>query len=410
MKAEIISTGTELLLGQITDTNSPYLATELPTLGIDLYWITHVGDNQVRIVEALRRAWERSDIIITTGGLGPTEGDITREAIAELMGEPLEIDRETLEGLRGIFSKLGIEMPQRNIKQANIIPSARAIPNAVGTAPGWWVEREGKIILALPGPPWEMQRMWLNEVKPKLEQKVGGEVIISRIIKTAGIPEAKLDEMVSPLLSSTNPTLALYAKMDGIQLRLTAKSHERAEAEAMIAQAEYRLKAILGQAIWGFDEDALEVLTGNMLREKKLSLATMESCTGGLLASTITDVPGSSDYFKGGLVAYSARAKAVFGVDTELLAQKGTVDPEVAAAMAKAARLKLEADIGIGVTGVAGPSEIEGKPVGTVYIAIDGGNSKKIAFSARYWPRRPLVKRQAVISALFKLRQLLLNW
>jgi nicotinamide-nucleotide amidase len=410
MKAEIISTGTELLLGQITDTNSPYLAAELPTLGIDLFWITHVGDNQSRIVEALKRAWERSDIIITTGGLGPTEGDITREAIAELMGEPLEIDREILEGLRSLFSKLGVEMPQRNVKQANIIPSARAIPNAVGTAPGWWVERESKIILALPGPPWEMQRMWLNEIKPKLEQKLSGEVIISRIIKTAGIPEAKLDEMVSPLLSSTNPTLALYAKIDGIQLRLTAKSPKRAEAEKMIAQAEARLKDILGQAIWGFDEDALEVLTGNMLRERKLSLVTMESCTGGLLASTITDVPGSSDYFKGGLVAYSARAKASFGVDAKLLAQKGTVDPEVAAAMAKAARLRLEADIGIGVTGVAGPAEIEGKPVGTVYIAIDGGGSKKSSFSALYPPRRPLVKLQAVISALFKLRQLLLNW
>jgi nicotinamide-nucleotide amidase len=252
--------------------------------------------------------------------------------------------------------------------------------------------------------------MWSKEIKPGLEQKLSGEVIISRIIKTAGIPEAKLDEMVSPLLSSTNPTLALYAKMDGIQLRLTAKSRERAKAEELIAQAESRLKAILGQAIWGFDEDALEVLIGNMLRERKLILATMESCTGGLLASTITDVPGSSDYFKGGLVAYSAQTKAAFGVDAQLLAQKGTVDPDVAAAMARAARIKLEADIGIGITGVAGPAEIEGKPVGTVYIAIDGGDNKKSSFSALYPPRRPEVKRRAVVSALFKLRQLLLKW
>jgi len=409
MKAEIISTGTELLLGQITDTNSPYLAAELPSLGIDLYWITQVGDNQLRIVEALRRAWERSDIIIVTGGLGPTEGDLTREAIAEFLGEEMKLDPQIVEALKGMFCKLGVEMPQRNIKQANIIPSACAILNAVGTAPGWWVEREGKIILALPGPPWEMQRMWSQEMKHRLEQKLSGEVIISRIIKTAGIPEAKLDEMVSPLLSSTNPTLALYAKMDGIQLRLTAKTRQRAEAEEMIAQAEARLKAILGQAIWGFDDDILEVLISNMLRERKLSLATMESCTGGLLASTITDVPGSSDYFKGGLVAYSAQAKAAFGVDAKLLAQKGTVDPDVAAAMAKTARLKLEADIGIGITGVAGPSEIEGKPVGTVYIAIDAGD-KKSAFSALYPPRRPEVKRRAVVSALFKLRHLLLNW
>jgi nicotinamide-nucleotide amidase len=408
MKAEIISTGTELLLGQITDTNSPYLAAELPLLGIDLYWITQVGDNQSRIVETLRRAWGRSDIVIMTGGLGPTEGDITREAIAEFLGEEMKLDPQIVEDLRSMFRKLGVEMPQRNIKQANMIPSACAIPNTVGTAPGWWVEREGKIIVALPGPPWEMQRMWTKEVKPRLEQKPSGEMIISRIIKTAGIPEAKLDEMVSPLLSSTNPTLALYAKMDGIHLRLTAKSHERAKAEQMIAQTESKLKAILGQAIWGFDEDILEVLIGNMLRERRLSLATMESCTGGLLASTITDVPGSSDYFKGGLVAYSAQTKAAFGVDAKLLAQKGTVDPDVAAAMAKAARLKLEADIGIGITGVAGPTEVEGKPVGTVHIAIDAGK-KKNSFSALYWPRRTEVKRRAVVSALFKLRQLLLN-
>jgi nicotinamide-nucleotide amidase len=409
LKAEIISTGTELLLGQITDTNSPYLASELPLLGIDLYWITQVGDNKSRIVEALKRAWERSDIIIITGGLGPTEGDITRDAIADFLGEEMHVDSETLKRLKSFFQKLGIEMPERNIKQAFIIPSAKTIPNSQGTAPGWWVEREGKIILALPGPPWEMQTMWSKEVKPKLSKKLGGEVIVSRIIKTAGIPEAQLDEMVSPLLSSTNPTLALYAKIDGIQLRITAKARQRAEAEKMIAQMESKVQAILGQAIWGFDDDALEVLVGNMLRERNLSLATMESCTGGLLASTITDVPGSSDYFRGGLVAYSAQVKAAFGVDAALLAQKGTVDPEVAAAMAKVARLRLDADIGIGITGVAGPTEIEGKPVGTVHIAIDAGK-KKSSFSALYPPRRGEVKRRAVISALFKLRQLLLNW
>jgi len=409
MKAEIISTGTELLLGQITDTNSPYLASELPSLGIDLYWITQVGDNKARIVEALKRAWGRSDIIIVTGGLGPTEGDVTREAIAESLGEEMHIDSRTVKRLESFLQKLGIAMPHRNIKQAYIIPSAKAITNSQGTAPGWWVEREGKIILALPGPPWEMQIMWSKEVKPKLSKKLGGEVIISRVIKTAGIPEAKLDEMVSPLLSSTNLTLALYAKIDGIQLRLTAKSTDRAKAEEMIAQIESKLKAILGQAIWGFDDDVLEVLVGSMLREHKLSLATMESCTGGLLASTITDVPGSSDYFKGGLVAYSAQTKASFGVDAKLLTRKGTVDPDVAAAMAKAARIRLQADVGIGITGVAGPSEIEGKPVGTVYIAIDS-TSKSSEFSALYPPRRAEVKRRAVISALFKLRQFLLNW
>jgi nicotinamide-nucleotide amidase len=408
MKAEIISTGTELLLGQITDTNSPYLASELPGLGIDLYWITQVGDNKKRIVEALRRAWERSDIIIVTGGLGPTEGDITREAIAEFLGEEMKIDSELVENLKAMFGKLGIEMPQRNIKQAMVIPSARPIPNSQGTAPGWWVEKENRTILALPGPPWELQSMWESTVKRKLTERPSGEVIVSRIIKTAGIPEAKLDEMVSPFLSSINPTLALYAKFDGIHLRITAKASHKTKAREMIAELESRLKAILGDAIWGYDDDALEVLIGNMLREKRLTLATMESCTGGLLASTITDVPGSSDYFKGGLVAYSAEIKTAFGVDSTLIARKGTVDPEVASAMARATRLLLKADVGIGITGVAGPAEVEGKPVGTVYIAIDS-EGKKSSFSALYPPRRTEVKRRAVVSALFKLRQLLLE-
>jgi len=409
MKAEIISVGTELLLGQITDTNAPYLASELPLLGIDLYWITQVGDNRIRLVDALKRACDRSDIIITTGGLGPTEDDVTREAIAELLGEEMRVDPELEQWLRSMFQKIGYEMPERNIKQANLIPSARAIPNLQGTAPGWWVEHAEKVILAMPGPPGEVKQMWEKEIQPKLKQKLSGEVIISRTIKTLGLTEAKVDEMVSPLLTSTNPTLAVYAKLDGIQLRLTAKDRERAKAEEMIAQAEEQLQNILGWAIWGYDEDTLEDLIGAMLREKGLSLATMESCSGGLLASIITDVPGSSDYFKGGIVAYSAQMKTAFGVDAALLARQGTIDPEVAAAMAQAARLRLEADIGIGITGVAGPAEVEGKPVGTVHIAIDS-EGKRSSLSVLYPPRRHEVKRRAVYSALFKLRQFLLDW
>jgi nicotinamide-nucleotide amidase len=271
------------------------------------------------------------------------------------------------------------------------------------------VEHAEKVIVAMPGPPGEMKQMWEKEIQPKLKQKLSGEVIISRTIKTLGLTEAKVDEMVSPLLTSTNPTLAVYAKLDGIQLRLTAKDRERAKAEEMIAQAEEQLQNILGWAIWGYDEDTLEDLVGAMLRGKGLSLATMESCSGGLLASIITDVPGSSDYFKGGLVAYSAQMKTAFGVDAALLARQGTVDPEVAAAMAQAARLRLEADIGIGITGVAGPAEVEGKPVGTVHIAIDA-EGKRSSLSVLYPPRRHEVKRRAVSSALFKLRQFLLDW
>ncbi|MDY6892849.1 MAG: competence/damage-inducible protein A [Chloroflexota bacterium] len=409
MKAEIISIGTEILLGQITDTNAPYLASELPLLGIDLYWITQVGDNRSRLVDALQRACDRSDIVITTGGLGPTEDDITREAIAELCGEEMRVDTELETRLRDMFIRRGINMPERNIKQATLISSARAIPNSRGTAPGWRVERNGKTILAMPGPPGEMKQMWNAEVAPQLRKKTSSGIIISRTIKTFSLGEAKVDEMVSPLLASTNPTLAVYAKSDGIQLRITAKEQTKAKAEELIAQGERQLQDILGEAIWGFDTDTLEYVVGSMFRKRSLTVATMESCTGGLLASTITDASGSSDYFKGGLVAYSAQTKAAFGVDAELLAQKGTVDPEVATAMARAVRLRLNADIGIGITGVAGPAEIEGKPVGTVHIAIEAENKKR-ALSALYPLQRAEFKHRTVLTTLFELHHFLLNW
>jgi len=194
MKAEIISIGTEILLGQIADTNAPYLASQLPLLGIDLYWISQVGDNRARLLDTLKRAHDRSDLIITSGGLGPTEDDITRDAIAELLGEKMTVDPEIEQWLRAIFQKLGYEMPECNIRQANLIPSARAIANPLGTAPGWWVERDGRTILAMPGPPGEMKRMWEHEIRPVLKRSLQGDVIISRTIKTMGLAEARVDE------------------------------------------------------------------------------------------------------------------------------------------------------------------------------------------------------------------------
>jgi len=409
MKAEIISIGTELLLGQITDTNAPYVASRLPLLGIDLYWISQVGDNRARLLDVLQRAYDRSDLIIASGGLGPTEDDVTREAIAELLGERMSVDPEIERWIRAVFQKIGWEMPESNIRQAHLIPSARAIANPLGTAPGWWVERGGRIIAAMPGPPAEMKRMWEHEIEPELKRRLDGEVIVSRTMKTLGLGEARVDELVRPMLASTNPTLAVYAKLDGIQLRLTAKDRSSAKAEEALARAEARLRDILGETIWGVDGETLEGIVGEMLRQRNLTLAVMESCTGGLLASTITDVPGSSDYFRGGLVAYSADAKAGFGVDRALLAKHGTVSPEVAAAMAQAARITLGADIGAGVTGVAGPSEIEGKAAGTVHIAIDSERGG-VSLSVRFPPRRQDVKRRAAYSALFKLRQFLQDW
>ena len=237
---------------------------------------------------------------------------------------------------------------------------------------------------------------------------MGGEVIVSKTIKIFGYAESSVGEMVSHLVSSTNPTLGVYAKPDGIYLRITAKAQSEAKAQEMIAHMEDSVRSILGESIWGTDNDTLEELVGALLTERGLTLATMESCTGGLLSSTITDVPGSSNYFKGGIVSYTNELKVASGVNTELISEYGAVSPQVAEAMAEAARIRLGADIGIGITGVAGPEPLEGKQPGTVYISIDDGKSKKTVQSL-FPQRRPEVKRRAALHALFELKKTLLS-
>jgi len=406
VKAEIISVGTELLLGEITDTNASFLSSQLPLLGIDLHWVSQVGDNQARLVEVLKRAWQRSDLILVTGGLGPTEDDLTREAIAEVLGEQPRIEPALKREIEELFTRRGREMSPSNIKQATLIPSAEAIHNMRGTAPGWWVERGGHILVAMPGPPDELHSMWYEEVLPRMHQRYSGAIILSKTIKTFGLGEAAVGELVSPLLSSANPTLAIYAKADGIHLRITAKARSQEQAEKMINQYEASVQAILGEYIWGTDNETLESVVGSLLTEKGLSLAVMESCTGGLLAATITDAPGASTYFKGGLVAYSNEAKIACGIDARLIIDYGVVSAEVVQAMAEAARLRLGADIGIGITGVAGPDEVEGKPAGTVYMAVDSGRSKRV-IKGSYLGDRARVKCRATTAALFELRKML---
>lgn len=404
MRAEIISVGTELLLGDLTDTNAPFLASQLPSLGIDLYWISQVGDNQARLVEVLQRAWQRSDLILTTGGLGPTEDDLTREAIAELLGEKLKIVPALERELREFFARLGMEMPPTNIKQAALIPSAEVIHNANGTAPGWWVEKDKRILVAMPGPPREMKPMWYHQILPRLRQIVTGAIIVSKTFKIFSLTEASVGELVSPLLSSANPTLGVYAKADGIHLRLTAKAQNQKQAEEMIAHGEARLRSIVGEYIWGTDDDTLEAVVGRMLTEKGLSLAVMESYPGGLLAATITGAPGASTYFKGGLVAGSDEALRAFGVDVKVIS--GASRAEVAQAMAGAARLHLGADIGVSVAGVEEPNEVEERLVTTIYIGIDDGKDRRV-ITAHYPWDRAWVKRRAVTAALFELRKML---
>src|SRR6266446_5980863 len=235
MKAEILSIGTELLLGQIVDTNANFLAQQLPALGLDLYYVSQIGDNLQRLVDAFQHGLQRSDVIITSGGLGPTEDDLTREAIAEVMGEQLEIQPHLEEELRAFFARRGRTMPQRNVKQATTIQSGTYLPNPVGTAPGWWVERDGKVIVSMPGVPHEMHKMWEEQALPRLARlATGGGTIVSRTLKLVGIGESHAEEALGELTRSSNPTLATYAKSDGIHLRLTAKATTRSEAEVLL--------------------------------------------------------------------------------------------------------------------------------------------------------------------------------
>ena len=412
MKAEVISIGTELLLGEILDTNARYLGAQLPALGIDLYYMSKVGDNLSRLSEVIDRAWGRSDLVITTGGLGPTEDDLTREAIGRVMHEDLQPDPELERQLREFFEKRGVIMPERNIKQAMLIPSSSSIPNPRGTAPGWWVERDQRLIVAMPGPPVEMERMWENEVVPRLRRHPGApqSVLVTRTLKTAGIGEGHVDELVSPLLKGTNPSIGVYARADGVQLRLAAKAPTEEDARALIEPVEAEMRQILGAFVWGADDETMEYAIGEQLRSRGLTIATMESCTGGLLANVITNVPGSSVYFRGGLVSYATEMKTEWGVGADVIAEHGAVSVETAQAMARVARERLRADIGVGITGVAGPEPQEEKPPGTVHVAVDTGMREPQTLSYQFAQSREAVKRRAVTTALTLIRRTLLDW
>src|SRR5438132_2795608 len=355
MNAEILSIGTELLLGQIVDTNANYLAQQLPALGVDLYYVSQIGDNLQRLTAAFRQALQRSDLVITSGGLGPTEDDLTREAIAEVFEEKLEVQTHLEAELREFFVRRGRTMPDRNVKQATLIPSASYLPNPVGTAPGWWVERDGKIIASMPGVPYEMHKMWEEQVQPRLARLITGGVIVSRTLKLVGIGESHAEEAVGDLTRSTNPTLATYAKSDGIHLRLTAKASTSQAADRLLNEFEPRVKDRVGEWLYGTASDSFPAVVGSILRARNLKLAVAESATGGQLASLITEAPGASDYFVAGYVAYSADAKRALGVSEDILEQHGTISQETTRALAAAARKAAGADVAVATTGNAGP-------------------------------------------------------
>lgn len=406
MKAEIFSIGTELLMGELTDTNGSWISAQLPALGIQMQWLSIIGDDLNMLAEALQRGLQRSDIIFTTGGLGPTQDDLTREAVAKALGETPVVQQEVVDNLEKYFQGRGMVMPPRNIKQAHLIPSAQFILNPNGTAPGWWSEQNGKIIVNMPGPPGEMHPMWENQVAPRLRQIVNDEVTITRNIKTLGMSEAAVDEVISEFFGKENPYLGIYSKADGIHLRVIARAKDEASARNMIQPVEDAIVDRLGPYIWGYDDETPEESAGQALHEQGQTLATMESCTGGFLANSITDVAHSSSYYKGGVVAYTNQLKIASGVPAEIIEKHGAISAETAEAMAKAIREKLGADFGIGITGVAGPDSLEGKPAGQIYIAIAGPDEVK-GFEMRVPPRRIVIKRRASNTALTELRKMI---
>jgi nicotinamide-nucleotide amidase len=408
MKAEILSIGTELLLGQIVDTNANFLAQQLPALGLDLHYVSQVGDNLQRLADTFRRALDRSDVVVTSGGLGPTEDDLTREAIAEVFGEPLEVQPQLEQELRAFFARRGRTMPERNVKQATTIRSGTYLPNPIGTAPGWWVERDGKVIVSMPGVPHEMHQMWAEQAQPRLARLITGGAIMSRLLKLAGIGESHAEEALGDLTRSINPTLATYAKSDGIHLRLTAKAATRVEADALLDEFEPRVRARVAEHVYGREDDSFPAVVGGLLRARGLKLAVAESATGGQLASLITDAPGASEYFVAGYVAYSAAAKAALGVSGEVLSTHGTIAAETTRALAAAARQASGADVAIATTGNAGPIAGENKPVGVLHMVVDIGGHQT-SQETRYSTTRAEFKRRGAQEALYLLWRELKN-
>lgn len=390
MQAEIICIGTELLLGEIVDTNAAFIAGRLAELGIDLYYKATVGDNLARIVGELRRAWERSRVIITSGGLGPTQDDLTREAIAALLGEELVVDPREVAKMREFFARLGRTMTPNNERQAMFPPSASALPNPEGTAPGLMVEKDGRYLFALPGVPVELERMMRREVEPRLRAVTGAVPLFSRTLRLVGIGESAMAQAVADLIEEGRaPTVAPYAKRGETRLRLTVRAEDKDQAARMIAPVEAEIRRRLGRHVFGADDDTLEAVVGALLLERGLTLATAESCTGGLIGHRLTSVPGSSAYYRGGVVAYDNAVKTgLLGVPEAVLASYGAVSEETAARMAAGARDRLGADVGLATTGIAGPGGgTETKPVGLVYLALAAPDGTRVRRQQFPWDR-----------------------
>ena len=385
MNAEIIAVGSELLTPHRQDTNSLYLTEKLNDLGVEVRFKCIVGDDREGLTAAAKLAMRRSDIIIFSGGLGPTEDDLTRESVADALGLQLQRDPQIVAKLEERFAKRGMKMSANNLKQADVVASATALPNTLGTAPGQWIagmyDGQERLLMLLPGPPYELKALFENECLPRLRARIPTQHIATRTLKMAMMPESQVDARVAPIFKTyTDVETTILAGAGEIQLHLRCRKDLSAEAEARVAELADKIEDELGDAIFSRKGESIEQIVSYLLQMRSMTLAVAESCTGGLLAERITSLGGSSRYFLGGAVVYSNELKTQFAnVPKALIDQHGAVSREVASAMAEGIRKRCVASYGVGITGVAGPGGgTEQKPVGLVYIALAGEEGTQV--------------------------------
>lgn len=411
MKAEIIAVGTELLLGDILNSNAQYLSQELALLGIEVYYQCVVGDNPKRLEETLETSFSRSDIVITTGGLGPTDDDLTKEIASKYFEEKLILDEVAFTRIKDYFAKIGKEMTPNNKKQAMVPENYKTVMyNRNGTAPGIIIEKNEKILIMLPGPPKEVKPMFENQVKPVLEN-IQNATFISKVLRVADIGESALETKVKDLIDNqTNPTIATYAKDGESILRITAKASNQELANSLIEPMALEVKQRLGNAIYAEDETTLAETVISLLREKNKTIATAESCTGGMIVENLVSCAGASAVVKEGIVTYSNESKVNrLGVDAKTIEKVGAVSLEVAIEMAEGIAKTSKADIGIGITGIAGPDGgTPEKPVGLVYMAISINGETSVQ-ECRFGGNRNKIRQRACYQALNWLRLKLLG-
>ena len=373
MDAEIIAVGSELLTPQHTDTNSLYLTERLNQLGILVRFKSVVGDSKEDLEATLRAAMARSPLIVLTGGLGPTEDDLTREVVAQVLGRPLHEVAELRQRLQERYARLGRAMPENNLRQAQVPEGGEWLENRNGTAPGIWIEEKDHIVVLLPGPPRELEPLFDSICVPRLKPRASGAPIKTRVYKVVGLPESEVDQLIAPLYRTyTNPTTTILASLGTIEVHLRARAATDEEAEARLADLGDKIELALGDYVYSTKGESLEEVVGMYLVMRQKTLAVAESCTGGLLAERLTRVSGSSNYFLGGAVCYTNEMKTRWvGVPAELIAAHGAVSQPVAQAMAEGVRARTGASVGLGITGIAGPTGgITDKPVGLVFVAL----------------------------------------